>query len=307
VDVPVAMLVFNRPAHTARVLDAVRAARPRTLFVIADGARPEKPGEAGAASAVRSLFDGIDWPCEVVRVFSETNLGCRERIGSGITEVFRQTEACIFLEDDCLPHPTFFTYCAELLARHAGDERVMTISGDGFANALGGLHFERSYYFTRYPHIWGWATWRRAWAHFDGSMARWPALRDSGWLRSRFASFEDRLFWTLWFQMCYDGRLNTWDIPWVFNSWVRDGVSICPDRNLVTNIGFDGSGTHVGSASPLANLPLSEMKSPLRHPLAIRTDARADRWTQRFCFTGTPRQRWKRLLRYLKQGLNASA
>ncbi len=301
------MLVFNRPAHTARVLEAVRAARPRTLFVVADGARPDRPGEVEATRSVRALFDTVDWPCEVVRIFSETNLGCRERIGSGITEVFRHVDSCVFLEDDCLPHPTFFRYCADLLARYAGDDRVMTISGDGFSNELGGLRFDHSYYFTRFVHIWGWATWRRAWAHYDGTMAQWPALRDSNWLRSRFPSFEDRLFWTLWFQMCCDGRLNTWDIPWVFSSWRRDGLSICPARNLVTNIGFDGTGTHVGGRSPFAGLPVHEMDFPLQSPPAIACHEDADRWTQRYCFTGTPRRRWKRFLRYLKQGVGAEA
>jgi len=307
VDTPIAMLVFNRPAHTARVFAAIRAARPRTLMVVADGPRPDRAGEAEACRAVRSIFDSVDWPCELVRIFSDRNLGCRERIGSGITEVFSHVESCIFLEDDCLPHPSFFEYCTELLGRYALDDRVMTVSGDGFTSALGGMRFPHSYYFTRYPHIWGWATWRRAWAHYDGTMSRWPERRDSGWLRSLFPSFHDRLFWTLWFEMCHDGRLNTWDIPWVFSSWQRAGISICPSQNLVTNTGFDGTGTHVGRRSPFANLTTRAMDLPLRHPPRTEPDAAADLWTQRFCFTGTARRRWKRVLRYLRRGRLAQA
>ncbi len=301
------MMVFNRPAHTARVLEAVRAARPRTLFVVADGARDGRAAEADACRQVRGLFDRVDWPCELVRDFSERNLGCRERIGSGITRVFGQVESCIFLEDDCLPHPSFFRYCEELLARYAHDEHVMTISGDGFATALGRMRFRYSYYFTRYAHIWGWATWRRAWTHYDGAMTRWPERRDSGWLKTLFPSFHDRLFWTLWFQMCYDGRLNTWDVPWVFSSWVRGGLSVCPDRNLVTNIGFDGTGTHVGRKSPFAGLAAEEMTFPLSHPLLVAAHVQAERWTQRHCFTGPWRARWKRFARYLRHGLRAGA
>ena len=126
---PVAMLVFNRPAHTARVFEAVRAARPETLFVVADGPREGRAGEAEASRATRAVFDGVDWPCEVVRLFSDVNLGCGKRIGTGITGVFERVERCIFLEDDCLPDATFFPYCEELLERYADDERVMAISG----------------------------------------------------------------------------------------------------------------------------------------------------------------------------------
>lgn len=301
------MLVFNRPAHTARVFEAVRAARPRTLLVVADGPRPGKPGEEERCRAVRRVFEAVDWRCEVVRIFSEENLGCRGRVGSGISEVFSRVERCVFLEDDCLPAPTFFGYCAELLDRYAQDERVMTISGDGFTSALGGLRFEHSYYFTRFPHIWGWATWRRAWAHYDGAMSAWPALRDSGWLGSIFPSFSDRLFWTLWFEMCHDGRLNTWDLAWVFSCWQRGALAICPDRNMVTNIGFDGTGTHTGAGSRFADLARADMDFPMQHPTDVAPDAAADRWTQRECFAGSPRRKWKRLLRYLRHGRRASA
>lgn len=301
-DTPVALIVFNRPAHTARVFEAVRAARPRTLFVVADGPRPDRPADAEACRAVRALIDRIDWPCDLVRIYSEENLGCRVRVGGGITEVFRHVESCIILEDDCLPDQTFFPYCRELLERYADRPEVMVVSGCGLTNALGGLTFPASYYFTRYVHIWGWATWRRAWAHFDGQMRQWPALKEQGFPGREIGSFQDRLFWRLWFQMCHDGRLNTWDIAWVMNCWAAGGLAICPDRNLVSNIGIDGSGTNFNRRSPFASVPTRSMDFPLAHPAEIRPDRAADRWTQKFCFTGPPRRRFKRFMRYLKHG-----
>ncbi len=342
------MLVFNRPEHTARVFDRVREARPPMLFVVADGPRPGRADDEVNCAAVRRVFERVDWPCEVVRLFSETNLGCKQRVGSGITEVLNRVEAAIFLEDDCLPEPTFFPYCEELLERYRDDERVMMISGDCFppreliqraAGASAEPGALTSYHFTRFMHIWGWATWRRAWAHYDPALTRWPQLRDRDWLRQRFQSRADALFWRLWFQACWEGRMNTWDIPWAFSCWTAPvrgsekwggggsggsetggGLAICPNVNLVTNIGFDGSGTHVGvgrsdarrkarkSRTPkFANLPTEPMAFPLRHPTVIAPCVAAEQWTQRFCYTGSLRTRWKRWRRYRKDGLTAKA
>ena len=307
---PIAMIVFNRPERAAPVFEAIRAARPRTLIAIADGPRPGRPSDAADCKKTREIFDRIDWPCELIRVFSDENLGCRRRVGSGITEAFRHVETCIILEDDCLPHPTFFPYCAELLERYADNERIMTISGNSFPSAVGGMAFPYSYFVTRFAHIWGWATWRRAWAHYDDRMTKWPALRDSGWLRTGgwFPSLHDRLYWTLWFEMCHDGRLDTWDVPWVFSSWSSParGLSICPDRNLVSNIGFGEGATHTKTVSPLANLPALAMDFPLRHPPSVDApDQAADAWTQRHCFTGSRKRRLKRLLRRIRSGVKA--
>jgi hypothetical protein len=299
------MLVFNRPEHTARVFAAVRRARPETLYVVADGPRPDRPGEAEACARTRAVFDGVDWPCDVVRIFSDGNMGCRDRVVSGITEVFGQVDRCIFLEDDCVPDPTFVPYCEDLLERYATDERVMAISGDGFTSAVGNMRFPHSYYFTRFVHVWGWATWRRAWKHNGAAAARWPEVRNSGFLRKVLGSWEAALYWKLWLEQCFDRRINTWDIPWVFACWLADGLSICPDRNLVSNIGFDGTGTHTTGRSPLAGLATTPMDFPLRHPGAVVRHRAADEWTQRYCYTGSLRQRWKRVVRYVKRGVKA--
>jgi len=302
---PLAMLVFNRPEHTARVFAAVRQARPERLFVVADGPRRDRPGEETICRQTRAIFDAVDWPCEVVRIFSEANLGCRARISSGISEVFTHVDRCIFLEDDCLPDPTFFPFCTELLDRYADDDRVMAISGDGFTSALGHMRFPHSYYFTRYFHVWGWATWRRAWKHYEAAASKWPEVRDTDFLRRTLGSREAALYWKLWLEQCHDGRLNTWDIPWVFSCWMAGGLAICPDRNLVTNIGFDGTGTHTGGSSPMAGLATTPMEFPLQHPPTIAANDAADRWTQRHLFSGSLRQRWKRVIRYAKRGIKA--
>jgi hypothetical protein len=159
VNTPIAFFIFNRPDTTARVFEAIRQAQPSKLLVVADGPRSTRPGEAEKCAATRAIIDQVDWECEVLTNYSDVNLGCRHRVSSGLDWVFEQVEEAIILEDDCLPHPTFFRFCEELLEWYRHDHRIVAISGDNFQN--GHQSGEFSYYFSRYVHIWGWATWRR--------------------------------------------------------------------------------------------------------------------------------------------------
>src|SRR3954451_2850867 len=177
------MIIFRRPEYTARVFERIREARPERLFVIADGPRPGNADDARRCEQARAVVEGVDWRCEVVRDFAEENLGLKRRIPSGLDWVFDEVEEAIVLEDDCLPHPSFFGYCEEALARHRDDARVTTISGDCFDFA--GERGSASYRLSRYPLIWGWATWRRAWRAHDPALRRWPELRGRRWLKRR--------------------------------------------------------------------------------------------------------------------------
>lgn len=152
-ETPVLFTVFNRPACTRRVFEAIRRAAPRRLFIACDGPRPERPEEAPLVSQVRGIVAEVDWECEVATLFREENLGCRNAMSSAISWFFSEVEEGIILEDDCLPDPTFFRYCRELLERYRDDERVMNISGVN--SLLRGAELGDNYYFSRYPHIWG--------------------------------------------------------------------------------------------------------------------------------------------------------
>ncbi|WP_255427214.1 methyltransferase domain-containing protein [Sphaerospermopsis sp. LEGE 00249] len=281
---PVGFLIFNRPETTARVFEAIRQAKPPKLLVVADGPRAEKLGEAEKCAATRAIINQIDWECEVLTNYSNVNLGCRKRVSSGLDWIFEQVEEAIILEDDCLPHPTFFRYCQELLEKYRDDQRVMMISGDNFQ--FGRKRTEDSYYFSRYGHVWGWASWRRAWTKYDDSMAIWPRLKNNGWLSKVLGNEQAVSYWTQIFQAVYDG-FNTWDYIWLFTLWANNGLTILPHVNLVSNIGF-GSGTHTTmSNSPLANMSVEAMTFPLQHPLVINRNSEADNFTEQVQFSGT--------------------
>lgn len=174
--IPIIFMIFNRPDTTKQAFETIRAAKPKKLLVVADGPRPGKPGEADKCAATRAIIEEVDWDCEVHRNFSDMNLGCRQRVASGITWAFSLVDKAIILEDDCLPSQSFFRYCAELLDRYEHDDRVMMVSGNN--HLFGHTDVAESYYFSRYPHCWGWATWRRAWMKYDLNMSQWPELRD---------------------------------------------------------------------------------------------------------------------------------
>jgi hypothetical protein len=274
---PVAFLVFNRPDCTERVFAEIARARPPKLLVVADGPRADKAGEAEKCIATRAIIDRVDWKCDVLRNYSDTNLGCGRRPSSGLRWVFEQVEEAIILEDDCLPHPTFFHFCEELLDKYRHDERVMHISGNNYFFRENKIPF--SYFFSCYCLSWGWATWRRAFQHYDAEIKLWPVLRNTSWLMDVLGDPRAVEHWKKLYDLSHASidNVNTWDFQWLFAAWAHRGLSILPSTNVVSNIGFREDATHTrGATNKLANLPRSEMIFPLKHPPCMVRDKTAD-------------------------------
>ena len=279
---PVAFLVFNRPDTTKRVFEEIRRAQPPKLLVVADGPRADKPGEAEKCMATRAIIQQVDWPCEVLTNYSDVNLGCKLRISSGLDWIFETAPEAIILEDDCLPHPTFFRFCEELLEKYRDDERVMMISGDNFQ--FGRKRTNNSYYFSHYTHIWGWASWRRAWKHYDVDMKLWPEIKQGAWIIDRLENKRSAKYWANVFDQVYKGNIATWDFQWLFACWLQSGTTILPNVNLISNIGFGSEATHTSINSPFANLRREPMLFPLRHPPFMMRDTIADSLMRKIMF-----------------------
>jgi len=284
---PVVLIIFNRPDTTEKVFKVIAQVKPSKLLVIADGPRPDQPGEAEACAAARAVIEQVDWPCQILTNYSDVNLGCAHRVSSGLNWAFSIVETAIVLEDDCLPHPTFFRFCEELLERYLNDERVMVISGDNFQ--FGRRRTEYSYYFSSFSHCWGWATWRRAWQHYDHKMTLWPTIRDSGWLKDIFLDPKVVKYWTDIFQSTYEERVNSWAYRWQFTCWTQSGLTVLPNTNLVSNIGFGSGATHTVVTGRLADMPREALHFPLRHPPFVIRDAQADKFTEENVFMITTR------------------
>lgn len=261
---PVAFLIFNRPDTTERVFAEIARAKPSKLLVVADGSRPDKPGEAEKCAAARAVIEGVDWDCEVLKNYSDVNLGCKRRVSSGLDWVFDNVEEAIILEDDCLPSPSFFMYCQELLEYYRNDTRVMQISGSNFFDSC----MEESYFFSKYGPIWGWATWKRAWKHYDVTMRFWPMVKQKKLHYDFCFNANEAKVREETFDAIYSGTIDTWDFQWVFTRYINSGLSITPAENLVTNIGCGEDATHTKNKSDIrAFRERKELASPLKHPV----------------------------------------
>jgi hypothetical protein len=274
---PVLFLVFNRPETTRQVFNAIRAARPPKLYVAADGPRQSRHGEAELCSEVRDTVAAVDWPCEVHTLFRTHNLGCREGVSSGIAWFFSHESEGIILEDDVLPIPTFFDFCDEMLERYRNDGRVAMVSGSNLVS--GQISVGESYFFTYYCNIWGWATWRRVWEHYDVTMKDWPNWRDNRGLRR--VSDGGRLFETYWRRVLdsvHGGTIDTWDYQWTFNCWRLGGLTILPKYNQTRNLGFGSGATHTTTEAPkfLQSLRTQQLRFPLVHPQTVKRTSKAD-------------------------------
>jgi hypothetical protein len=280
---PVAFIIFNRPDTTERVFAEIARAKPPKLLVVADGPRPTRSGEVEKCAATRAIIDRVDWNCEVLTNYSDVNLGCKNRVASGLDWIFEQVPEAIILEDDCLPHPTFFRYCEELLERYRDDERIGMIAGSNLQ--FGRKRGDASYYFSKYDHIWGWASWRRAWRHYDKDVKGWPVFRDEGYLELIVRNGAERKHWYEVFQGVYEGRIDTWDYQWVLSTWQQGMVSVMPNVNLISNIGFGPEATHTRGTSIYSEIPTEPISFPLIHADIVLPHLGADVFTARQAFS----------------------
>lgn len=218
---PVAFFIFNRPDKTRAVFESIRKIQPKKLLVVADG--PRFSEEIIKCDQARSVIEQVDWDCDVLTNLSDKNLGCKYRISSGLDWVFSEVEEAIILEDDCVPALSFFDFCQDMLKYYRYDERVMHIAGNNFQS--GKSRTDYSYYFSKYTHIWGWASWRRAWKFYDVDMHTWPECKKLKLICSVFDSRDEQQYWTEIFDSVYEGRIDTWDYQWYYTCWFQNGIS----------------------------------------------------------------------------------
>ena len=257
---PVVLCIFNRPDVTRRVFDAIKTVQPRALYVVADAPRQDVEGEEQLCAQTRKIIEDVTWPCEVTLDYATKNLGCKQRIYSGISNAFKKFDFAIILEDDCLPSPDFFRFVDTMRKRYKDDEKVMHISGTSFVRP----HTPKaSYYRSPYPLIWGWATWRRAWVNFDLSMSDWPELKARLEGEVLSSTNTHRRF-LKYLEKSYLNTVSTWDYP--YNAYIlkNRGHCISPLYNLISNIGFGDQSTHTSNSnSAQSSIPIDELPNEL--------------------------------------------
>lgn len=282
---PVLFLIYNRPSHTREVFREIRAARPNELYISGDGAKPDVPEDAILVAEARRIVDQIDWECDVRVLFRDENLGLKRAVGDGINWFFEHVEEGIILEDDCVPHQDFFRFCDDLLPRYRNDERVSVVTGNNFQS--GKWRGESSYYFSHYAHVWGWATWRRAWKHYDPEINFWPEFKNSSKLSALLGKDDEYRYWKNILDSVYAKAFETtWDYPWQASIWQSGGLTATPNVNLVRNIGFGIFSTHTSNVDSKSSNITTNNLGPLIHPKRFLRDRKADALTFRTVFKG---------------------
>ncbi|MGA2915472.1 MAG: glycosyltransferase family 2 protein [Sedimentisphaerales bacterium] len=289
VNTPVASVVFNRYDKAMQIFERIKQVKPSKFYIIADGPRPGHPTDAENCKKARSVFEKIDWDCQVFKNFAETNLGCGPRLFTGFSWVFQQEERAIILEDDCVPDLSFFPYCDELLEKYKEDERIMLISGSNINTVW--QKGEYSYHFAKFGGIHGWASWRRAWQKVDLDITLWQDLRTKQLLKGRLGAWHFYFLSKIYDRLVnHSKNVHTWDYQFDFARFVNSGLAVVPSSNLVTNVGFGEDSTHTKDKNAkAANLKIVPLKFPLVHPPVVVEDSEYDKLVVSILFPKTLR------------------
>lgn len=273
IDVPVAMVFFNRPKPLKQCFAAVREAKPTKLFLIQDGARANNPSDLDNIQKCREVVSNIDWECEVKHIYSDINLGCGKRIYSGVKEAFESVDRLIILEDDIVASKDFFKFCAEMLERYKDDKRIIDIAGMNHCGETKRCPY--SYFYSEIGSCWGWATWKRSWdlmqyeldflddtyaincflnSIYKTKSARKQIIKDAKHRKEILNSGKKLSAWTFQFKMA--GYLNS-------------TLSIVPQKNLISNIGLTADSSHTSGSIKKIPKGLQKVFFAERHPMSF--------------------------------------
>jgi hypothetical protein len=280
-NTPVLFILFNRPDTTRKVFECIRKIKPLQLFIAADGPRKEKEGDFERCEEVKRIVNEVDWECELHTLFRSENLGCGRGPYEAINWFFEHVEQGIILEDDCLPSLSFFNYAQELLIKYKDNNKIWHIGGNSFYPN----NFHSSYYYSCYGHIWGWATWRRAWRHYDFELRNINRSILETRINETFLTKEEKTFWLNHYD--YVKKLSEkdfWDYQWSITLWYNNALSIIPAKNLINNIGFGENATHTfDKNSWLADLEVNDIVNIIHNEKIIQNQ-KADLYTSKRIF-----------------------
>lgn len=262
--IPVVVIIFNRPDKTKILYESLKKYKPSKLLIISDGPRSNFANEKGKVVQSRKIFEKIEWECEILFNNSETNLGCRERIISGLNWVFSKVEKAIILEDDCIPTTEFFTYMEILLDRYQDRKKISSICGTNFLSDS--YEVKDSYLYSKYCNVWGWGTWKDRWFKIDSQLKGLGKIKKKKFLIKYLGSFRAYLYWHWLLDRVDRKKIDSWAYIWNFTNFIEEKISIIPSTNLLTNIGIGKDSNHTQSL-PYKYISSQESTKKLTFPL----------------------------------------
>ena len=285
--IPVLFLIYNRPETTREVFNTIKQYRPLELYIASDGPNENKFDDKKWVSNTIRITSEIGWKCRVKRLHRNKHLGCKKAVSGAINWFFDNIERGIVLEDDTLPEKSFFDFAQAMLSKYGNDEKIMHIGGNNFQprkNKIPG-----GYYFSKYAHVWGWASWRRAWKYYSADLDGWEKKENQKKIAEHSTSFWEKHYWEAIFNAVYQGKIDTWDYQWLYSIWKKGGVSICPGVNLVRNIGFGKNATHTKKINDLIDIDSQKIQFPLKSPPRYVLKNIYDEYTTKNIFKASPK------------------
>ena len=265
-DIPILFLIFNRPIPTEEVFKKIKNIKPNKIYIASDGPRLDKVGEDKIVRTIReTVLNSIDWDCEIKTLFRKLNLGAGEAVGKALDWFFDYEEMGIILEDDCLPSKSFFWYCRENLYKYSSDQRVMAITGDNFYPKT---LTNDSYFFSKYFHMWGWATWKRCWEEHRNFMDKFNDIVIKSNLDSLSLCHKraNNIIINNAIKAFEKKGIDAWDYQFILTGFLTNSLTITPNKNLIKNLGFDNNATHTKKKNSLMTLENNELDFPIKHP-----------------------------------------
>lgn len=257
INTPVLIIAFNRPETTKFVIDRIREVKPTKLYVAIDGPRIDVERDKSLCQKVVEITKDIDWDCSAKYLIRETNLGCKHNVVRAISWVLENEDRLIVIEDDIVPTKSFFSFAQELLEKFKNDERIGIISGSNYTPVEDLLS---DYLFTKYGHIWGWATWKRVWDKFDVDVPDLEAEVKSGLVHIYFNDAIERRYFknyfSLWLRRIKMKKENAWGPQFFYFRLRNNFLSVVPRVNLVSNIGNRSSRTESIAAKDTNRWPV---------------------------------------------------
>lgn len=239
---PILLFTYNRPTHTRRLIESLRTNAEATespLVVYSDAAR-EAADEASVAE-VRRYLHTLDGFASVALIERSENWGLARNVIDGVTTQVNRYGRVIVLEDDLVVAPYFLRFMNEALEMYADEPRVGHIQACDFTQDPS----LPPTFLIKWTGSWGWATWARAWQHFNPDGAALLRRLEEEKL-TRIFDFGGTYRFTRMLRRQVQGKNNSWAIRWNASLFLADILSLNVGRSLVQNTGFDGSGTHCG-------------------------------------------------------------
>ena len=274
IKTPVVLICFNRPILTKKVFKQIKKKKPSKLFIIMDGPRHKYSEDLKNIKKVKKIFREINWKCKVYKDYAKENLGLKRRVVTGLNWVFKKVDKAIILEDDCYPTDNFFTFCESMLNFYKDNKKVLAITGNNFQTAP---IDNKSYYFSKYSHIWGWATWRSTWDLFNDEEKYIRKFLNSKKFKRINKIVDEQNYWKSMYYQIKRGSLKSWAFYFLINIWKKDGLTVTPNKNLIINLGINNiSSSNKNDPNLKINLSKTDIKFPLIHPKIIKVNETAD-------------------------------